>query len=93
MRRLGLQPFISDWVALANGDPVESKVCMCRVYLSEDEEELDVPVYVMDSDNEVALLGMDILSMGDFSVTHHKDEHDVNWLRFAFQLTDSEMFL
>lgn len=24
MRRLGLQPFISDWVALANGDPVES---------------------------------------------------------------------
>ena len=43
---------------------------MCRVHLSEDQEMLDLPIYVMNSDNEQALLGMDVLSLGDFSSTH-----------------------
>ena len=50
MAKLGLEPFIEDWVELANGEPALSQVCMCRIHLSEDEEMLDVPIYVMDSD-------------------------------------------
>lgn len=74
MSKMGLEPFIEDWVELANGDPALSKVCMCRVHLSEDDETLDVPIYVMDSDNEQALLGMDVLSLGDFYSKHFRDE-------------------
>lgn len=51
---------MTDWVELANGEAAHSDVCMCRVHLSEDEERLDLPVYVMNSDNEQALLGMDV---------------------------------
>ena len=60
MRKLGLESFMTDWVELANGEAAHSDVCMCRVHLSEDEERLDLPVYVMNSDNEQALLGMDV---------------------------------
>jgi len=90
MTKLGLEPFVEDWVELANGEPVLSKVCMCRVYLSEDEEMLDLPVYVMNSDNEQSLLGMDVLSLGDFSVRHFMDENDIPWIRFHFQLIENE---
>ena len=93
MEKLGLEPFTNDIVALANGDEVESKVCMCRVYLSEDEEELDVPLYVMDSDSEQALLGMDILSMGDFAASHYDDAKGLRWLRFVFQLSEGMPFI
>lgn len=36
----------------------------------------------MDSDNEQALLGMDVLSMGDFSTTHFNADDGQQWLRF-----------
>lgn len=90
MKKLGLEPFTEDWVELANGEPASSKVCMCRVHLSQDEETLDIPLYVMNSDNEQALIGMDILSLGDFSASHVKDADGASWLRFQFQLLDSE---
>lgn len=95
VQKLGLEPFAEDWVELANGEPSLSKVCMCRVYLSEDEEQLDLPVYVMDSDNEQALLGMDVLSLGDFSAVHcRKDNMIGQWLKFEFHFSDdSDMFL
>ena len=89
MHRLGIEPFTEDWVELANGEPALSRVCMCRVHLSEDEEMLDLPIYVMNSDNEQALLGMDILSLGDFSSSHVSDSKG-NWLRFQFHLVDEE---
>jgi len=44
----------------------------------------------MNSDNEQALIGMDILSLGDFSASHVKDADGASWLRFQFQLLDSE---
>ena len=87
VRKLGLLPFSTDTVALANGDIVESQVCMCRVYLSEDGEMVDVPLYAMDSDSEMALLGMDILSMGNFSATHCEGVDKQEWLRFQFTLS------
>ena len=66
MLKLGLEPFVEDWVELANGEPALSEVCMCRLHLSEAEEMIDIPIYVMNSDNEQALLGMDVISLGDF---------------------------
>ena len=81
-KKLRLEPFTEDWVELANGEPSLSQVCMCHIHLSEDGEELDLPIYVMNSDNEQALLGMDVLSMGDFSTTHFNADDGQQWLRF-----------
>ena len=89
IEKLGLEPFTDDWVELANGEAALSQVCMCRVYLSEAEEQLDLPIYVMNSDNEQALLGMDILSLGDFSATHIRTKSsEDSWLEFKFNLLD-----
>ena len=88
--KLGLTPFTEDWVELANGEPALSQVCMCRVHLSENEEMLDLPVYVMNSDNEQALLGMDVLSLGDFSSTHYDGEDGCHWLKFEFNLIEED---
>ncbi len=93
LAKLNLTPFTEDWVELANGDPAKSEVCMCRVHLSEDEEMLDLPVYVMNSDNEQALLGMDILSLGDFSAVHHESSDGQHWIRFHFDLTDQDWLI
>lgn len=90
MEKMGLMPFTEDWVELANGEAAQSDVCMCRVHLSENEEMLDLPIYVMNSDNEQALIGMDILSLGDFSATHTEDEHGMRWLRFEYHLIEDE---
>lgn len=93
MAKLGLEPFSTDLVGLANGDIVKSVVCMCRVHLSEDEEMIDVPLYVMESDVEQVLLGMDILSKGDFSATHYNDLNGKKWIRFRFQVHDELWFM
>jgi predicted aspartyl protease len=88
LAKLQLTPFSDDWVELANGEATRSQVCMCRVHLSEEEETIDLPIYVMDSDNEQALLGMDILSQGDFSAVHEEAPDGQRFLRFRFQLTE-----
>ena len=93
LSKLQLTPFTDDWVELANGDPAKSEVCMCRVHLSEEEETLDLPIYVMDSENEQALLGMDILSLGDFSAEHYESPDGIRYLRFSFLLSDEEWVL
>jgi predicted aspartyl protease len=90
LAKLGLVPFTEDWVELANGEPALSKVCMCRIHLSEDQEMQDLPIYVMNSDNEQALLGMDVLSLGDFSSTHVEGKDYQIWIRFRFQLLESD---
>ena len=90
LRKLGLKPFTEDWVELANGEPALSEVCMCRVHLSEDQEMLDLPIYVMNSDNEQALMGMDILSLGDFSAVHVSGADGQQWIRFKFYLKEQD---
>lgn len=90
--KLGLEPFTQDWVELANGDPTLCDVCMCRVYLSPDREMLDIPIYVVDSENEQALLGMDILSLGNFSATHYDGADGMHWIRFSFKLLDTFVY-
>ena len=89
-QKLGLKPFASDLVELANGEATESEVCMCRVHLSEDQEMLDLPIYIMNSDDEQVLLGMDVLSLGDFSASHHESPDGQRWLRFRFRLIEKD---
>ena len=91
--KLGLEAFSEDWVSLANGEAAKSMVSMCRVYLSPDDEEIDLPIYVMDSDNEQALLGMDILSLGDFSAMHQEGKDGREWIRFKFKITEPPLFV
>ena len=93
LSKLRLVPFTEDWVELANGEPAKSEVCMCRVHLSEDEEMLDVPLYVMNSDNEQALLGMDILALGDFSAEHYNSNEGLSMLRFNFTLLEEDLLV
>ena len=90
LKKLGLTPFTEDWIELANGEPALSQVCMCRLHLSEDQEMLDLPIYVMNSDNEQALLGMDVLSLGNFSSTHYESEDGQHWLKFHYQLLEED---
>jgi predicted aspartyl protease len=90
-KRLKLHAFTEDWVALANGNPAKSQVCMCRVHLSADDETIDIPIYVMDSDNEQALLGMDILSLGDFSFTHHQGKDGQLWIQFKYEMLEDPL--
>ena len=66
---------------------------MCRVYLSEEDECFDIPIYIMDSDNEQALLGMDILSLGDFSAKHVTIGNDERFIRFQFVVTEDEWLI
>lgn len=49
--------------------------------------------YVMNSDNEQALLGMDILSLGDFSASHQVDAKGLLWMDFQFCLLDPSFSL
>lgn len=93
MLKLGLEPFVEDWVELANGEPALSEVCMCRLHLSEAEEMIDIPIYVMNSDNEQALLGMDVLSLGDFSASHQVDGKGRLWMEFQFNILDPSFSL
>ena len=90
LSKLGLTTFTEDWVELANGEAALSSVCMCRVHLSDDQEMIDLPIYVMNSDSEQALLGMDILSLGDFSSTHYDDLKGQHWLRFEFHIVEND---
>ena len=92
-RKLGLSSFADDWVELANGEPAMSSVCMCRVHLSENDEMVDLPIYVMESDSEQALLGMDVLSLGDFSFVHIEKPDGTKWVRFKFELRDSDWLM
>lgn len=52
-----------------------------------------MPLYVMSSDNEQALLGMDILSLGDFSAEHCESNEGLPMLRFNFSLLEEDFLI
>ena len=54
---------------------------------------IDIPIYVMNSDNEQALLGMDVLSLGDFSASHQVDGKGRLWMEFQFNILDPSFSL
>lgn len=57
------------YLGLADGTPILVDVCMCRLSLS-NEDVLDMPIYVCESDTGIALLGMDVLQLCNFSQQH-----------------------
>ena len=48
---------------------------MCRLSFS-DEDSIDTPIYVCDTESGIALLGMDILRLCNFSQWHEWEEKE-----------------
>lgn len=75
---LGLPSLGDCSFTMVDGTPLKTEAQMCRLSFSE-EDTIDTPVYVCDSDSGVALLGMDVLRLCNFSQWHEwsDDEHSV----------------
>ena len=63
---------------MVDGTPLKTEALMCRLSFS-DEDTIDTPIYVCDTESGVALLGMDVLRLCNFSQRHEwsDDEHSV----------------
>ena len=55
--------------SMVDGTPLETEALMCRLSFS-DEDTIDTPVYVCETESGVALLGMDVLRLCNFSQRH-----------------------
>jgi len=75
---LGLPSLGNCNFTMVDGTPLKTEAQMCRLSFS-DEDTIDIPVYVCDTESGVALLGMDILRLCNFSQWHEwaGDEHSV----------------
>jgi predicted aspartyl protease len=63
---------------MVDGTPLTTEAQMCRLSFS-DEDTIDTPIYVCDSESGVALLGMDVLRLCNFAQWHEwsNEEHSV----------------
>ena len=63
---------------MVDGTPLMTEAQMCRLSFS-DEDTIETPIYVCDSESGVALLGMDVLRLCNFAQRHEwsDDEHSV----------------
>ena len=85
-------PSLGNWdFSMVDGTPLSTEAFMCRLSFS-DEDSIDTPNYVCDKESGVALLGMDVLKLCNFSQWHEweKDEHSVY---FEIELLGDEAFL
>ena len=75
---LGLPSLGNCCFTMVDGTPLKTEAQMCRLSFS-DEDTIDTPVYVCDSESGVALLGMDVLRLCNFSQWHElsDNEHSV----------------
>ena len=75
---LGLPPLGNCSFTMVDGTPLKTEAQMCRLSFS-DEDIIDTPIYVCDTESGVALLGMDVLRMCNFAQRHEwsDDEHSV----------------
>ena len=75
---LGLPVLGNCCFTMVDGTPLTTEAQMCRLSFS-DEDTIEVPVYVCDSESGVALLGMDVLRLCNFAQWHEwsDDEHSV----------------
>lgn len=72
---LGL-PSLGNWdFSMVDGTPLSTEAFMCRLSFS-DEDSIDTPIYVCDTESGVALLGMDILRLCNFSQWHEWEEKE-----------------
>ena len=76
---------------MVDGTPLKTEAQMCRLSFS-DEDTIDTPIYVCDTKSGVALLGMDVLRLCNFSQRHEwsDDEHSVY---FEMELISEETML
>ena len=88
---LELPPLGSCSFTMVDGTPLTTEAQMCRLSFS-DEDTIDTPIYVCDSDSGVALLGMDVLRLCNFSQWHEwsDDEHSVY---FELELVSEDAML
>jgi len=66
---LGLQSLGCWNFSMVDGTPLSTEAFMCRLSFS-DEDCVDVPIYTCDTDYGVALLGMDVLRLCNYSQWH-----------------------
>ncbi|GEM_PF-3464895 len=72
---LGL-PSLGNWdFSMVDGTPLSTEAFMCRLSFS-DEDSIDTPIYVCDTESGIALLGMDILRLCNFSQWHEWEEKE-----------------
>ena len=78
MEGLGLPSLGKCSFTMVDGTPLEMEAQLCRLSFS-DEDTIDTPIYVCDSESGVALLGMDVLRQCNFAQWHEwsNDEHSV----------------
>ena len=66
---LGL-PSLGYWnFSMVDGSPLKTEAMMCRLSFS-DEDTIDTPIYTCDTESGVALLGMDVLRLCNFTQRH-----------------------
>lgn len=78
VKGLGLPSLGNCGFTMVDGTPLMTEAQMCRLSFS-DEDTIDTPIYVCDSESGVALLGMDVLRLCNFAQWHEwsGDEHSV----------------
>ena len=88
---LGLPSLGNCGFTMVDGSPLMTEAQMCRLSFS-DEDTIDTPIYVCDSEAGVALLGMDVLRYCNFSQWHEwsEEEHSVY---FEMELISEEAML
>jgi predicted aspartyl protease len=72
---LGLASLGSCCFTMVDGTPLKMDAQMCRLSFS-NEDTIDTPIYVCDSEAGVALLGMDVLRLCNFSQWHEWSDND-----------------
>lgn len=82
----GLEVLGKRMLSMANGDTLPAYVCLCNVYLSE-EDAFEMYIHVVDSSTGIALIGMDILKQCDYAQWHSK-EGDNQGLFFKIELVE-----
>jgi len=70
---LGL-PSLGHWTfSMVDGTLLQTEALMCRLSFS-DEDTIDTPIYVCETESGVALWGMDVLRLCNFSQRHEWSE-------------------
>lgn len=88
---LGL-PSLGNWdFSMVDGTPLSTEAFMCRLSFS-DEDSIDTPIYVCDTESGIALLGMDILRLCNFSQWHEWEEKEHS-VFFEMELIAEEAML
>lgn len=88
---LGLPSLGNCYFTMVDGTPLTTEAQMCRLSFS-DEDTIDTPIYVCDSEAGVALLGMDVLRLCNYAQWHEwsEKEHSVY---FEMELISEEAML